>query len=103
MKFFFWTLSFHPDYLIQPSDYPKVKKICPYKGRRGLRFRAKGDVFIKAAAETANRADEYLWPTFSCYTLSNDKKNATSKKKKMNFRLFRRFTVKTWILVKYDV
>ena len=75
---------------------PKIKKKMPLiKGAGASDFGVIGSVLNYMAAAMANRADEYFRPTFSCYTLSNDKKNASSKKKKMNFRLLKRFAVKT--------
>ena len=101
MKFFFWTLSYNLDYLIQPSNYPKVKKMFPYKGRRVARFlRVRRCFHSSSCLDQAYRADEYR-TIFSCNALPNDKKSATLEKKMFVFKALKRFLVKTSILVKY--
>ena len=101
MKFFFRTLSYNLDYLIQPSNYPKVKKMFPYKGRRVARFlRVRQCFHSSSCLDHRIRADEYR-TIFSCNALPNDKKSATSEKQMFVFKALKRFLVKTSILVKY--
>ena len=101
--FFFRGLKMTPTILTTPKIPQIEKKIPLIKGAVALDFCVWGSVFIWAAALTAYRADEYLRTIVSCNALLNDKKNGISKKKRMNFWLLRRYTVKTWIQVKYDV